>query len=153
MFFEHLSQQGTVVLVFEDMQWADEALLDFVEYLLEWSRSHAMFVLALARPELNERRPGWAASRGLTALPLAPLPEEAMREMVSGMVPGLPRETAELIASRSNGTPLYAVETVRMLLDRGLLRRAGETYEPTGPLDQLDIPNRCSRWWRRAWTR
>jgi class 3 adenylate cyclase/tetratricopeptide (TPR) repeat protein len=140
MFFEHLSGQGTVVLVFEDMQWADEALLDFVEYLLEWSRSHPVFVLALARPELNERRPGWAASRGLTALPLEPLAEEAMCDMVAGMVPGLPRRTVELIASRADGTPLYAVETVRMLLDRGLLRRTGEAYEPTGSLDQLDIP-------------
>ena len=140
MFFEHLSEQAPVVLVFEDMQWADEALLDFVEYLLEWSRAHPVFVLALARPELNERRPGWAATRGLTALPLEPLPEEIMRELVAEMVPGLPGELVDRIASQADGTPLYAVETVRMLLDRGLLHQVGETYEPTGALDELDIP-------------
>jgi class 3 adenylate cyclase/tetratricopeptide (TPR) repeat protein len=140
MFFEHLADRGTVVLVFEDMQWADEALLDFVEYLLEWSRAHPVFVLALARPELNARRPGWAANRGLTALPLEPLSEDAMRALVAGMVPGLPAEVVAQIAARADGTPLYAVETVRMLLDRGLLRQAGETYEPTGPMEELDVP-------------
>jgi class 3 adenylate cyclase/tetratricopeptide (TPR) repeat protein len=140
MFFEHLADASTVVLVFEDMQWADEALLDFVEYLLEWSRAHPVFVLALARPELNARRPGWAANRGLTALPLEPLPDEAMRALVAGLVPGLPAEVVAQIAARADGTPLYAVETVRMLLDRGLLRQAGETYEPTGSLADLDVP-------------
>jgi predicted ATPase len=51
------------VLVFEDLQWADPSLLDFVEYLLDWSRSHPLFVLALTRPELAERRAGWGAAR------------------------------------------------------------------------------------------
>ncbi len=128
------------MLVFEDMQWADQALLDFVEYLMEWSRGHRLFVLALARPELTERRPGWASSRGLTALPLDPLPEAVMRDLVGGMVPGLAADVVERIARHADGTPLYAVETVRMLLDRGLLRRLGDTFEPTGELDQLDIP-------------
>ena len=63
-----------------------------------------------------------------------------MRELVAEMVPGLPGELVDRIASQADGTPLYAVETVRMLLDRGLLHQVGETYEPTVALDELDIP-------------
>ena len=62
---------GPTVLVFEDMQWADAGLLDFVEYLLEWSRSHPIFVLALARPELAERRPTWGAGAAQLHVALA----------------------------------------------------------------------------------
>src|SRR5919197_4963889 len=63
LFFERLAATQATVLVFEDMQWADASLLDFVEYLLEWSRDHALYVITLARPELLERRPTWGAGR------------------------------------------------------------------------------------------
>jgi tetratricopeptide (TPR) repeat protein len=129
--------------VFEDMQWADEALLSFVEYLMEWSRDHGLFVLALARPELADRRPGWGAtSRSLTSLALEPLGAAAMAELVSGMVPGLPATAAARIAAAAEGVPLYAVETARMLLDRGLLVRAadGGGYGVTGDIAEIEIP-------------
>ena len=81
-----------------------QALLDFVEYLMEWSRDHRLFVVALARPELAERRPGWgAASRSFTSLALEPLPREAMGELVAGMVPGLPADAVARIAARGRG--------------------------------------------------
>ena len=57
LFFERLAERAPVVLVFEDVQWADAALLEFVDYLLEWSRNHALFVLALARPDVTDRHP------------------------------------------------------------------------------------------------
>jgi class 3 adenylate cyclase/tetratricopeptide (TPR) repeat protein len=141
LFFERLAEQGTVVLVFEDLQWADNGLLDFVEYLLEWSRSHPLFVLALARPELNERRPAFGAGgRNGTTLSLEPLSELAMEQLLNGFVPGLPEELGAQILARAEGVPLYAVETVRMLLDRGLLEREGDVYRPTGPIEALDVP-------------
>src|SRR5581483_9642933 len=116
-------------------------LLDFVEYLLEWSRSHAMLVLALARPELLERRPSFgAAGRNATTLSLEPLSERAMEELLDGFVPGLPDELRAQMLARAEGVPLYAVETVRMLLDRGLLARDGDVYRPTGEIDALDVP-------------
>jgi tetratricopeptide (TPR) repeat protein len=140
-FFEAMAERLPVALVFEDMQWADEALLSFVEYLLEWSRDHRLFVLALARPELAERRPGWgAASRSLTALGLEPLPGEAMTALVSGMVPGLPDTAVARIVAAAEGVPLYAVETARMLLDRGLVVRAGDGYRVDGEIARIDIP-------------
>lgn len=136
-----MAEQHPVVLVFEDLQWADSALLDFVEHLLDWSKTSQLFILGLSRPELAERRPTWAAGkRNATTLHLEPLPEEAMDQLIRGLVPGIPDDVAERIRGRAEGVPLYAVETVRMLLDRGLLAREGSTYRPTGPIEILDIP-------------
>jgi class 3 adenylate cyclase/tetratricopeptide (TPR) repeat protein len=141
LFFERLSEQQPTVLVFEDLQWADTALLDFIEYLLDWSRSHPLLVVTLARPELAERRPGWgAAKRGATSLYLEPLSQGAMRELLGGLVPGLPTALRDQILERAEGVPLYAVETVRMLLDRGLVVAEGSAYRPTGAVEALEVP-------------
>ena len=116
------------------MQWADESLLDFIEYLLDWSRNHALFVVTLARPELLERRPTWGAGqRSFTSLYLEPLSQRAMEDLLAGLVPGLPTEVRDRILARAEGIPLYAVETVRMLLDRGLLVQDGPAYRADGP--------------------
>jgi class 3 adenylate cyclase/tetratricopeptide (TPR) repeat protein len=141
LFIERMSEQAPVVLLFEDIQWADTALLEFIDYLLEWSRRRPLFVLALSRPELAQRRPDWGgAARGMTALTLEPLDDEQMLELVRGMIPGAPKQVIERIADRAEGVPLYAVETVRMLLDRGLLRREGDAIVPTGDLETLEVP-------------
>ncbi len=141
LFFERMSEVQPVVMSFEDMQWADSGLLDFIEYLLDWSRNHAIFVLALSRPEFLERRPTWGAGRrNYTSIYLDPLPLPAMQQLVSGLVPGLPPDVESQILKRSEGVPLYAVETVRMLIDRGLLVREDDRYVPAGPIGTLDIP-------------
>ena len=139
--FERLAEQSPTILVFEDMQWADAGLLDFLEYLLEWSRNHPLFILALARPELAEKRPTWGAGkRSFASLYLEPLAPQAMSDLLTALVPGLTQELREDILERAEGIPLYAVETVRMLLDRGLLEQAGNVYRPTGPIETLDVP-------------
>ena len=141
LFLERLAERDPVALVFEDMQWADAALLEFLEYLLEWSRGHRLFVLALARPELGERHPGWGSSiRNSTTLSVEPLSDESMEELLDGFVPGLPEDIRRQVLERAEGVPLYAVETVRMLLDRGLLERQGRQYRPTGTIAALEIP-------------
>src|SRR5439155_25234684 len=71
---------------------------------------------------------------------LEPLPPHAMEELLQGLVPGLPVELRERIRDRAEGIPLYAVETVRMLLDRGLVERHGDEYRPVGSIDALEIP-------------
>ena len=141
LYFERLSEHRPAVLVFEDMQWADVSLLEFVDYMLEWSRSYPIFVLALARPDLIERHPGFGAGRrNATTLALEPLTESAMNALLSGLVPGLPADLHAQILARAEGVPLYAVETVRMLLDRGLVERAGDEYRPTGRIEALEVP-------------
>jgi class 3 adenylate cyclase/tetratricopeptide (TPR) repeat protein len=141
LFFERLADAEPVMMVFEDMQWADPSLLDFVDYLLEWSRDHRLYVITLARPEFLERRPTWGAgSRTFSAIYLEPLSEQAMQELLAGLVPGLPHELRAQILARAEGVPLYAVETVRMLLDRGLLVQEGSVYRPVGPIETLEVP-------------
>ena len=141
IFFERMAGREPVVLVFEDLQWADDGLLDFIEYLLDWSRTYPIFVLTLARPELGERRSSWGAGRrDFTSLFLDDLTADDIDELLQGLAPGLPDELRTRIVERAEGVPLYAVETVRMLLDRGLLKRSGDRYQPTGPIESLAIP-------------
>ncbi len=139
-FLERLSDTGTVALVFEDFNNADPGLIDFVDHVLEWSRNHRIFVLTLARPELLERRPDWHAKRNFTALTLDPLAPTAMRELLAGLVPGLPASAVRTIVARADGMPLYAVETVRMLIADGRLQAHDGTYVPVGDLTALAVP-------------
>ena len=137
LFFERLAETYPTVLAFEDLQWADASLLDFVEYLIEWSRGHPIFVLTLARPELADRRPSWGAGhRHFSSMYLEPLGEAAMEELLTGLVPGLPEEIRAQVLARAEGVPLYAVETVRMLIDRGALV-AGRRRLPAGRPDRV----------------
>jgi class 3 adenylate cyclase/tetratricopeptide (TPR) repeat protein len=141
LYFERLSDTKPTVLVFEDIQWADSALLEFIEYLLDWSRDHPIFILTLGRPELAERHPTWGArKRNFTSLFLEPLSNEAMTALLRAPVPGLPDELEARILERAEGVPFYAVETVRMLLDRGLIVRQGTSFHPVGAIDTLEVP-------------
>jgi class 3 adenylate cyclase/tetratricopeptide (TPR) repeat protein len=141
LFFERLSDVYPTVLAFEDMQWADSSLLDFIEYLLEWSRNSPILVITLARPDLVDRRPTWGAGhRNFASLYLEPLSEPAMQELLAGLVPGLPQALRDQILARAEGIPLYAVETVRMLLDRKLLAEDGASYRVVGEVESLAIP-------------
>ena len=141
LFFERLAAVYPAVMVFEDMQWADASLLDFIEYLLEWSRNSPIYVVTHARPELLERRPTWGAGhRNFTSIYLEPLSEPAMEELLAGLVPGLPDGLRTQILARAEGIPLYAVETVRMLLDRGALVQDGAAYRLTGTVEALEVP-------------
>ena len=141
LFFERLADAAPVVMVFEDLQWADAGLLDFIEFLLDWSRSYPLFLLTVSRPELATKRPSWGAGRrDFTALFLEPIGDHEMSSVLEGLVPGLPEETRQDIVSRADGVPLYAVETVRMLLDRGALTRSGDRYQLSGPMEGFDVP-------------
>jgi class 3 adenylate cyclase/tetratricopeptide (TPR) repeat protein len=142
-FFERMADQQTVLLVFWDLQWADQGLLDFIEHLLSWSKSSPIFVLAEARPELFGRRPGWGVTvRASTSVHLEPLDDKHMRMLLAGILPTLPETAARAIVQRAEGVPLYAVETLRMLIDRGVMQQQadGAHYELVGALPDLAVP-------------
>jgi class 3 adenylate cyclase/tetratricopeptide (TPR) repeat protein len=140
-FFERVAEANTVVMVFEDLQWADDGLLDFIEEMLAWSRGRSIYIITLSRPELMDRRPTWGAGqRAFTSLGLEPLTDEDMRQLLAGLVPGLPETAIGAIVARAEGIPLYAVETVRMLLNDSRIERDGETYRPLGDLTELAVP-------------
>src|SRR5208283_5278641 len=134
LFFERMAASDPVILAFEDLQWATTGLLDFIDYLLEWSADFPIFILALARPELEDRRP----ARGTVAR-LSPLGEGEMEALLDGLAPGLPEELIARILERAEGMPLYGVEIVRMLLDRGLVTLEGARYVPHD-LGDLEVP-------------
>ena len=140
-FFERIAAHGPVALVFEDFHHADSGMIDFVDHLLEWSKRAPIYVVTLARPELLERRPEWGAGkRSFVAVHLEPLSAPAMRQLLVGLVPGLPDAAVQEIVVRADGIPLYAVETVRMLLAEGKLELRDGAYVPTGDLTDLAVP-------------
>jgi class 3 adenylate cyclase/tetratricopeptide (TPR) repeat protein len=140
--FERVADRGTTVLVFEDLHWAESGLLDFIEGLLTAARNRPILVLALARPELTEDRPAFgAAVRNHTRLDLAPLTDEAMDMLLLGLVPGIPQAALRTIRDRAAGIPLYAVETVRMLLDQGRLVETEGRFRLVGDLGSLAVPD------------
>ena len=141
VFFEQLAQSAPVVLLVEDAQHADGGLLDFLQHLLDWARDVPIFILTLGRPELAERRPGWGTGRSGTVLSLEPLDATAMAAMVEGLVPGMPEQGRDAVAAQAQGIPLYAVETIRMLVDQDLVRPVDGVYRLVGDIGELTVPH------------
>jgi class 3 adenylate cyclase/tetratricopeptide (TPR) repeat protein len=140
-FFERISDQSTTVLVFDDLQRADDGLLDFIDLVAEGTLSHPILLVAVARPELLDRRSAWGSGHGdHVVLHLEPLPRAAMASLLSGVAPGLTSEVSSRILDRAAGIPLYAVEILRMLVDRGDLEPQGGIYEVRSRLDELTVP-------------
>ncbi|MBA3716650.1 MAG: AAA family ATPase [Actinobacteria bacterium] len=121
-FFEGLAQQRPLVLVFEDLHWADEGLLDFVDHLVEWASGVPLLVLCTGRPELLDRRPGWGGGKlNATTLGLSPLSDADTARLVAELTGQavLPAETQAALLSRAGGNPLYAEQYARILAERG----------------------------------
>jgi tetratricopeptide (TPR) repeat protein len=118
-FLEAVARRRTLVLVFEDVQWADAGILDFIEHLLDWTFGVRIFVLCTARPEFAEQRPEWWSRRSATSIDLSPLSDAEIGELVGRLAPlEIPSETRQAIVGAASGNPLFAVEFVRMLADR-----------------------------------
>jgi class 3 adenylate cyclase/tetratricopeptide (TPR) repeat protein len=141
LFFERLAEHLPVVMVIEDLQWADPGMFDFLDHLLEWSSDHAIFLLVLSRPEGTERKGLGLSRRSVTTLPLDPLSDEVIGELLEGLVVELPQAARARIVERAEGIPLYAIETVRALLDKGILEKADDgALRLVGELGELEIP-------------
>ncbi|MDQ5820353.1 MAG: AAA family ATPase, partial [Actinomycetota bacterium] len=131
-FFEALASQRPLVLVLEDLQWADAALLEFLEHLVDWSSGVPLLLLCTSRPELYERHEGWGGGkRNSTTVSLSPLSDDETARLVGALLERavLPAETQRALLEQAGGNPLYAEEFVRMLTDRGILTRRGTVLE------------------------
>jgi class 3 adenylate cyclase len=121
-FFEALAEQRPTVLVFEDLHWADDDLLDFVDHLVDWASGVPLLVVCTARPELLERRPGWGGgkSNALT-LTISPLSDDDTARLLAGLLERavLPAETQASLLARAGGNPLYAEQFARLLAESG----------------------------------
>jgi class 3 adenylate cyclase/tetratricopeptide (TPR) repeat protein len=123
-FFEGLAELDPLVLVFEDLHWADDGLLDFIDHLVDWAVSVPILVLATARPELLTRRPNWGGGKtNATTISLSPLSEQETAALVHDLLERavLPAEVQAVLLERAAGNPLYAEEFARIALERGTL--------------------------------
>jgi tetratricopeptide (TPR) repeat protein len=127
-YLEALAAARQTVLVFEDIHWADEPLLAFLEHLAEWAEGVPLLVLCTARPELYERHPGWAGGiRNATTINLPPLSDEETAKLVSHLIAStvVSEGLKHAVLERAGGNPLYAEEFVRLLADHGLEHMGG----------------------------
>ncbi len=121
-FIEALAEQQPLVLAFEDLHWADDDLLDFVDHLLDWAEGVPLLVLASARPELLTRRSGWGGGKvNSSTILLSPLSRSETQTLLEALdASSLLDPAAERkLLDRAGGNPLYAEEFVRMLIERG----------------------------------
>jgi class 3 adenylate cyclase/tetratricopeptide (TPR) repeat protein len=125
-FLEEIAATHPLVLVVEDLHWADAALVEFLEHLVDYTAGVPLLVVCTARPELYERHTGWGGGkRNSTTISLSPLDTGETSHLLARLLDQavLPAETQQRLLERAGGNPLYAEEFVRMLRDRGLLRR------------------------------
>ncbi|MDP8911606.1 MAG: AAA family ATPase, partial [Actinomycetota bacterium] len=137
-FVEGLAADRLAVLVFEDIQWADEGLLDFLEHLGEWATGARLALVCTARPELLERHHGWGGAR----IPLGRLSADDTQMLLASLLRGaqVPEALGLALRARVAGNPLWAEEYARMLLDRGLLVRDAESLR-LELADELPLPD------------
>jgi class 3 adenylate cyclase/tetratricopeptide (TPR) repeat protein len=140
---EQLAAREPLIVVFDDIQWGEPTFLDLVEYVLDWTRSRPVILLCLARPELLEARPGWMTGKpNATVLWLQPLSDMETEQLIENLV-GETQLLADVrvrIARMAEGNPLFVEETLRMLVDDGLLRLEGGSWRATGNLSSIAIP-------------
>ncbi len=126
-FLEGIAEETPTVLVFEDLHWADDGLLDFLDYLVEWVSSLPLLVIGTARTEFLDRRPTWGAGmRNATTLALSPLSDEETGRLVLALLerPLLGADDHAAVVERAGGNPLYAEQFARMLSERGAVAGA-----------------------------
>ena len=142
LLFTNIAGLGPTVMVFEDLHWADDGMLDFIEDLVSVADSPILLV-TLSRPTLLERRPGWGSgqSNSLSAH-LAPLAPGTMADLVLGVIEDAPKSVVDRLVQHAGGIPLYAVELLRMLAAKGLIEPSPEgRYILVGDADHIEIPD------------
>ena len=137
-FFESTAERRPLVLAFEDLHWADDALLDFVELLADRGGSVPLLIISTSRPDLLARRPAWETSDRVT-IKLGRLTEQETRRFISGLLESsqIPEDVGESLTGASDGNPLFVREYVRMLQDQGTLQRGEGGWRLVAPLEGM----------------
>ena len=142
-FVEALARRRPLVIVFDDLQWAEATFLDVIDHIAEWSRDVAILLVCMARPDLLELRPSWGGGKrnGVT-LSLEPLSAEQCTRLVSNLlgVSGIEDALRERIAEAAEGNPLFVEEMVANLIDEGLLLWHGATWVAADDVDHVPVP-------------
>jgi class 3 adenylate cyclase/tetratricopeptide (TPR) repeat protein len=141
--FEALARGRPLIVVVDDLHWAEPALLDLLDQVARSTRDAPILMVGIARPELLDDRPGWGAgSPGTAAVTLEPLGEDDCARLIGNLLggAGVPSQTAGSIASAAGGNPLFIEELVAELIDRSLLVRSGDRWEATADLADVPIP-------------
>jgi class 3 adenylate cyclase len=140
---EILAGRGPLVIVLDDLQWAEPALLDLLEYVLGWATPIPFLLVCLARPELRDRRPDWGeAVADATTIRLGSLEAVDTGSLLDRLAGSpLPTAARERLVRVSDGNPLFAEELLTMLLEEGHLRREGELgWVVLSDIDHLAMP-------------
>jgi class 3 adenylate cyclase/tetratricopeptide (TPR) repeat protein len=141
--FEHVARERPLVLVIDDIHWAEPLLLDLIEYLADWTRDAMLLLLCVARPELLEMRPGWGGGKlNATAILLEPLGSDEAGALLENLLGGanLPKPAYDRILAAAEGNPLFVEEMLGMLIDDGLLRREDGGWRAAADLADLTVP-------------
>jgi len=136
--------RSPLLLVFEDIHWAEPAMLDLIEYVATWSGEAPVFILCLARPELLDKRPGWAAGRyQASRIMLEPLNRTESAALIGALltVEGLPDRLRNEMLERADGNPLFVEELIRMLLDEGTIIRSGGRWIAAPTVSEVRVPS------------
>jgi class 3 adenylate cyclase len=146
-FLEAIAERGPAVLVFEDLHWADDGLLDFLDDAVDWLRGVPLLLVGTARPELLEQRPGWGGGKpNATTISLQSLPDEDATRLISTLMqqPLQLADDQRTLLERAGGNPLFAEQYVRMLSERGLTGELPESVQGViaARLDALPRPEK-----------
>ena len=136
---EAVARRAPLVIVFEDLHWSSDSLLDLAEFVMQPRGEAAVLMIVLARPELLDRRPSWGGGRlNHLAIALEPLGETAIADLVRHLLDTDAPDVVKLVSERSEGNPFYAGELVRSYLEQGSLERLPDTVQGT-VLARLDL--------------
>ena len=140
---EHLARERPVVVVFDDIHWAEPTMLDLVEHLADWTRDAAVLLVCVARPELLEIRSGWGGGKmNATSILLEPLPGDEASMLVDNLLgeADIPRAARDRILDAAEGNPLFVEEMLAMLIDDGLLRFEEGSWRSVEDLANVTVP-------------
>ena len=139
---EALGKRQPLVVIFDDIHWAEPTLLDLVEYVADWARDSPLLLICTSRLELLDRRQGWGGGKlNATSILLEPLHDQESEQLINNLLGArLPADVSQRVLKAAEGIPLFVEQMIGMLIDEGLLRRDNGSWIPAGDLSRVQVP-------------